>query len=183
MAPFFGLATPCIPHAGERSRHSHLIRSTFLGTSPRGEIHHFPDKGLGTSAAYKNNDLRCNANFYVYDLGHSFIPEGTESDIVRETFLESEDNIFEYARRGELSHLRRLSPSGLMTHFDAKSPRFLMSIFEYVAGGELRVSWLFVTGTRQHFFKIRYTCPASQPTAAGEALRRLVTSFFEANAD
>jgi hypothetical protein len=28
------LATPCIPHAGERSRHSHLNRSTFLGTSP-----------------------------------------------------------------------------------------------------------------------------------------------------
>ena len=31
---FLGLATPCIPYARERRRHSHLNRSTFFGTSP-----------------------------------------------------------------------------------------------------------------------------------------------------
>ena len=37
VAPFFGLATACIPHAGERSRHLQLIRSTDSGTSPDDE--------------------------------------------------------------------------------------------------------------------------------------------------
>lgn len=149
----------------------------------RGEIHQYPDKGLGTSVSYKNDDTQCFADFYLYNLGLLRIPDGVESDIVRQNFSDSENGLVEYARRGDYVNLRRITPLGLVTHLGPRTHPFLTSVFEFVAGRERRVSWLFVTGTRQHVLKLRYTCLASHLDLGKEALGRLITSFFEANAD
>lgn len=159
------------------------LGSTEFKEFIRGEIHQYPDKGLGTSVSYKNDDAQCFADFYLYNLGLSRIPDGVESDIVHYNLSESESNIFEYERRGVYQNVRRITPPGLVTHLGPRTHPFMTSVFEFVAGEERRVSWLFVTGTRQHVLKLRYTCHVSHLKLGKDALGRLITSFFETNAD
>ena len=177
------LAQPAYMHPDSGYLFPAYLGSTDTKEFVRAEIEHYPDKNLGTRVSYKNGIAGCFADFYLYNHGHSRIPDGPESDVVLETFSESEANIFEYARRGVYDNLRRLTPPGEVTPKYFESPPFRMSIFEYEVSGELRVSWLLVTGSRQHFLKIRCTCLASESRQAIDATTRLITSFFEANKD
>jgi len=156
----------------------------------RTEIRQYPDKRLGVSVTYYNEIFRCFATLYLYTLGLAHLSDGPESDAVKMQFSASESNIFEYGKRGDYGDLKRASAPGEI--FQPKSlfqsgasiPRFRMSTFEYVSDGDRRVSWLLLTGTRQHYLKIRYTCPATSAfrvEAAKTFLERLITSFFEEN--
>jgi len=170
-------------HAETGYRFPVYLGSTDTKEFFRGEIEQYPDKGLGTRVNYKNDILRCFADFYLYNLGLSRIPDGGLSDIVDHNLLESESNIFEYERRGVYHNVRRITPPGIPTRLGPGSLLFRMSIFELEIGGEPRVSWLFVTGTRNHVLKLRYTCPAIHLKLGKDALDRLIASFFDANVD
>lgn len=128
------LAQPVYEHPESGYRFPVYLGSTDTKEFFRGKIHQYPDKGLGTSVSYKNDILQCFADFYLYNLGLSRIPDGGLSDIVDQTFSDSENDIFEYARRGVFADLRRITPPGLPITLGPESLLFRMSIFEFVAG-------------------------------------------------
>ena len=63
------------------------------------------------------------------------------------------------------------------------TPRFRLTTYEYRfnAKNEQVASWLLVTGARQHFIKVRYTCAASKAGEGNRALESFLIAFFNAN--
>lgn len=156
-----------------------------LGVFSRKEVHRFSDRRLGVSVAYVARGMGL-LDFYVYDLGLSPIPDGPDSDRARTAFVSAVRDVREAVRRGYYSHLAVTSEPGQTMQPRPGMPRFQVVTYAYTvdaANAERVVSWLLVTGARNHFLKIRYTCPASKAAEAERAVKALLVAFFEANWD
>jgi hypothetical protein len=180
------VAQPAYKHPESGYRFPERLHMPYSVVFFRIKIEQYADKRLGVLVSYQNESLRCFASFYLYTLGLAHIPDGPESEPVNMQFPAEESNIFEYGRQANYTDHRRTSLPGSTMQASPQTPLFRMSTFEYVRDGEPRISWLLLTGTRHHFLKIRYTCLATSPLRIKGAkvfLERLITSFFEENAD
>jgi hypothetical protein len=154
-----------------------------IGEFTRGKVTQFPDKRLGVAVGYSAPGLGT-VNLYLFDYGLSAIPDGPDSDVVRKAFLSSERDVRELLKRGDYSDLTVTSAPGATLEVHPRAPRFNLTTYEYQVnrgGAEPVVSWLLVTGARNHFFKVRYTCPASRSREGQGGLEGLLSAFFEAN--
>lgn len=172
-------------HPASGYRFPDVLESELLDLF-RSDVTEHTDERLGVAVAY-DSGFKCFANFYLYNLGLMDIPEGPASRAVKMQFAVASGNVFRTASEDQWGNFRRTSSPNSMMQLLAGTPVFLYDTFEFVFEGRPFVSWLLLTGSRQHFLEIRYTCNAfsdwSNKTFAKLLLERAVSNFLVGNRD
>jgi len=139
----------------------------------RGPLTLFPYPELGYSVTY-HSDTGVDATVYVYHLNRSLIPDGADSPVVRE---ELERALLDVMRLNRV--LSPWFPAKVLLGcpplaWEALYVSFLM---DRLCLGWVSVSEIYLTGYRNHFFKVRCSwpqeCHRSAEPAATELLIRL----------
>jgi len=146
-------------------------------------VHRHEDPRLGVQVSYVLPGLG-KADFTVYSYAQKRIPSGVESELVRSAFRSADRDVYSLYESAQYLELKRLVPlESILEPVDGK-PEFYVAAYTYRPGREDAgrvVSWLLVTGLRNHFFKVRYTHTADEAEKGRLALGRLLAAFFEIN--
>lgn len=122
------------------------------GLLPYRFVQRYKGKGLGYSVRYQAS-RRSWGDVYVYQLGFSSNQlRGTDS-LLKRQLLRAESSIKYIVRRGLYSHFQKLR-QGVVT---MAGYRIWYGQYRYKMRGVPVGSYIYVTGYRGHFVKIRYT--------------------------
>ncbi len=125
--------------------------------------------GYGLSVGY--SAPRINATIYIYNLERDEIKDGAGTDFINLYFMQLIEDIYAIEERGFYSSVNKLSESVTFLGTGDDSQQFLKASFEYVQQKVKRRSYMYLTGSRNHFFKIRYTYHASAIADAEKMLQ------------
>ena len=146
-------------------------------------VHRHADPRLGVQVSYVLPGLG-KADFTLYSYAQKRVPGGIESEQVHSAFRSADRDVYSLYESAQYLELKRVVPlEGILKPVGGK-PEFYVAAYTYRPGRENAdrvVSWLLVTGLRNHFFKIRYTHAADEAEKGRLALGRLLDAFFEAN--
>jgi len=149
-------ALPGVAHADEKVVLLGLNFPPQVASAQRGETHNFEKEypGLGYSVEYRQPDWRIDV--YIYDLQKKSIPDGIDSDPVKQELARSKDEIYGVARSGRYT---RVDFKSDYTIPDARQkPRLLCSVFAFGRQDASDLdSFLCVTGWKNRFVKFRLT--------------------------
>jgi hypothetical protein len=174
--------------AGEEDQYVHrdtgLVFPGMLAGAHQTKVFDYGAPDLGVSIAYMFDELGM-VNFYVYTGGHPAIPDGMNSDVVRNELERAAEDIRQAANQGVYAELELISRSGDTLGLDGNHADLWMITYTALhvpTGSQPVVSRLLITGTRGHFLKVRHTAPTSHSGEAGEALKDMLREFWDANA-
>ncbi len=118
---------------------------------------------LGVSLRYEGAHL-LKTDVYVYNMGFKAIPNGIDSDVVRNHFESVTQDVFAAQRQGLYSSVVEIDGGTTLLGGPKDGLRALYKCFEYyqnpssgIVSTERRRSYLLLTGYRNHFLKIRLT--------------------------
>jgi hypothetical protein len=149
-----------------------------LGGLMKGTQKDYQNPALGVSIPYAGTN-GVTADIYIYGGGLASIPSGTNSVIVRNEFEKSAGVITAYEKMGAYQDVKRVSEAAMRLGVDEKARAMLALCFEYTVtleGKEPREarSYLFLTGYKNQFLKIRFTFPRSNAESAEKNLKTLM---------
>jgi len=129
--------------------------------------------GMGTAFHYHAPNAK--ASIYLYTAGMPQILDGIESGVMRGHFEQVVQEIFRAEKRGLYVSVSRLDADGVVVlssagHFIP----LLHASFKVSQQGTERLSYLSLTGYRNHFVKVRLT----YDSADAEATHRAVVMFL-----
>ena len=107
--------------------------------------------GFGVGVSYRSPTIK--ADVYLYTGGLPSIPDGVESTLVTQHFQQICGDIYTLEKSGSYHSVERLSEGkvSLGTHVA------LSASFSYFQDGVEQVSYIYLTGYKNHFLKIRFT--------------------------
>lgn len=118
---------------------------------------------LGVSVRYEGAHL-LKTDVYVYNMGFKAIPNGVDSDVVRNHFGSVTQDVFAAQRQGLYSSVVEIGSGTTLLGSPKEGLRALYKCFEYyqnpspgIVSTERRRSYIVLTGYRNHFLKIRLT--------------------------
>ncbi|MCE9561069.1 MAG: hypothetical protein K8U57_03340 [Planctomycetes bacterium] len=141
------------------------------------KAHVYPEAALGYSVAYTTPGLTISV--YVYDKGLAAIPTGAKSDIVRDEMKQVVADIEELKKRGQYTSVKEVGKEETIRLGEGKNaPTALRRKFEIARPkeAEARFSEAYITGYKDHFFKIRVTYVKD----GAEKSEKLIQSLLEA---
>jgi hypothetical protein len=109
--------------------------------------------GLGTTIYYNGPGIK--AIVYIYRMGIKIIPDGIESNIVKQAFDMAQANIREAARQGYYKLTSELTTSTTILDSETKLISALSASFSCQEKGEDLMSILYVFGRKNQIIKIR----------------------------
>lgn len=179
------LCAPAWAQSGYEHPGTRLVFPPRLADFEFVSVHSYEDPRLGVQVSYALPDFG-KADFYVYTYAQKRVPAGVESELVHSAFRSADRDVYSLYESAQYLELKRLLPlERILRPADGK-PEFYVAAYAYRPGredAEPVVSWLLVTGLRNHFFKLRYTHAANRAEEGRLALGRLLDAFFEANRD
>ncbi|HBC87745.1 MAG TPA: hypothetical protein DCZ94_12380 [Lentisphaeria bacterium] len=122
------------------------------------------NKGLGVGLSYRAPGI--NADIYVYDFRIKDILDGTNSETVKKHFEEVSGDIYQYEKMKKYKDVKAL---GEMEKKNMAGIDFLCRKFTYSSEGKDKESFIYLTGYKGNFLKIRITHAAKDEKLAGEA--------------
>ncbi len=179
------LCAPAWAQSGYEHPDTRLVFPPRLAAFEFASVHRYEDPRLGVQVGYVLPGLG-KADFYVYGYAQRRVPAGVESELVHSAFRSADRDVLSLSESEKYLELKRLVPlERILRPADGK-PEFYVAAYTYRPGredAEPVVSWLLVTGFRNHFFKLRYTHVANRAEEGRVALGRLLDAFFETNRD
>jgi len=129
----------------------------LAGLEKKADITDFePDyPGFGISVGYNGPGIT--VTVYLYTLGIKRIPAGPDSSILKEELQHAEGDITTMEERGSYANVKKISEGKAPLNVNGSGPVALYAYYRYTQNGESRVSYLYLTGFRNHFLKIRFT--------------------------
>jgi hypothetical protein len=119
--------------------------------------------GLGYTVAYHGPRAGAEATVYVYDLGIRDIPDGPSNAVARQAFDQAARDVL--ATEGYVGRVKITMVDRYVAESRAGEAQFLCAEFVFqMADGSAQRSYLYLTGARSKFLKIRATLPASDAT-------------------
>ena len=117
---------------------------------------------LGRAFHYGFADIK--VSIYVYNLGRAEIGSGIGDPETRESLDGAVRDVYHQGELGYYLDITVTEPRSIALETATGKQDFLWVKFTYTeVDGDLSVdknSWLLVTGHKDHFFKVRYTCAA-----------------------
>ena len=117
---------------------------------------------LGRAFHYGFADIK--VSIYVYNLGWAEIESGTADPETRESLDGAVRDVYYQGELGYYLDITVTEPRSVALETATGKQDFLWVKFTYTeVDGDLSMdknSWLFITGHKDHFFKVRYTCAA-----------------------
>lgn len=107
--------------------------------------------GLGVGVSYRSPTIK--ADVYLYTEALPSIPDGVESPLITQHFQQICGDIYTLEKIGAYHSVERLSEGkvSLGTHVA------LSASFSYFQDGVEQLSYIYLTGYKNHFLKIRFT--------------------------
>jgi len=136
---------------------SGLVFPDNLGGMERGDVANYEvtQPGLGISVGYNIGEV--NSTIYIYDLGLSNIPDGVDSNIIRNHFNEIIGEIFEAYEQGHYDAVLKISEGKTTLGNSLGSLDSLSSSLMISQHGVKRISHIYLGVYNRRFLKIRFT--------------------------
>lgn len=147
-----------------------------LGGFARGQTRDYNQPGLGWSVAYYDAGHDA-ATLYIYDLGVAGIPDGPDNDAVRQQFDQATGDVLRATGALDRDGVKLIERYGVGP---GDKTLFYCSEFEITRppdgphGGGKERSYLYITGFRGQFVKVRITVRGNDPD--NPAAPRFVTA-------
>ncbi|MBD3241672.1 MAG: hypothetical protein GF331_13865 [Chitinivibrionales bacterium] len=125
---------------------------------PKREIALYPQKELGLSVHYEDDDM-IKATFYVYSAGDDSVGDGAGSPAASSYFLRTIEEIREMHRRGRYGKARIGEHTRVPIRLGMQRLDALCAFCELSTGTLDLGSVVLVTGYRDQLFKVRFTYP------------------------
>ena len=149
------------------------------------KVTQFPQKQLGVAINYSGPGDAI-ASFYVYTGGVAKIPTGAQNAAVKREFAKTQDEMAS-AMQSRFRNVQKFMESTPDVINNGRKATLVAAAFQFhdpAPGGHRRLSWVLLTGFKNHFLKLRYTHLYDKDTDTGQqALRDLIMSFLAANQD
>lgn len=127
--------------------------------------------GLGWTIPYSSDGIK--TTVYLYGLHQGPTDEGPESEVVRAHFDEVLQGVADAVKQGQYeSATLRMR---FISHSPERGKEFLGSEYRIVQGGRSMDSYVYLTGSRGKFVKIRVTAPAD--TGGAKRAHQFVTEY------
>jgi hypothetical protein len=123
----------------------------------RSKIHIYEKESFGYSASYSTPGIV--VTLYVYNNGHSEIPDGPKSQVVKQEMKLIADGLEEAKKQGSYKSVKELGEEEIVSlgkGKDAPTARRRQFLVERTKEGE-KYSDAYVTGYKDHFIKLRIT--------------------------
>jgi hypothetical protein len=135
----------------------------------------FPDPRAGFALRYSVSEIR--VDVYIYDAGLSSVPEGTSSSTVIQEFSQTAVGL-QRAHAGLLEGTMNLSDQ---RHFGAESKvlRMLSADFVFTHQGRRYQGFVWVTGYRGRFLKVRASYPLLREASQEDPIRNFGMGLAE----
>lgn len=119
----------------------------------------FEDPRLGLGITYENEGA--SLTLLIYNAGHKEIPQGLDSELLREQFEQAKADVQEAVRQGiwGKASLEREGVVQMGSHEPTVSAR--EAAFELSKGDIVLGSYIYMTAGNNFLFKVRYTVPRS----------------------
>lgn len=155
-----------------------------LGSYRRVRIRSDPDPGVGTGITYTGWGQ---AEVFVYDMGYDAIPTGVDSTPFRQAFAHATSSLWNRTNSPPFRNGSVVLQSEPIVRMEDRIAKLRVAMFSYTRVGEdgredEMSTWLLMTAYKDHFLKLLFTHPGSDPAEPQEALRELILAFLEANA-
>jgi hypothetical protein len=138
--------------------------------------------GLGVGMAYGENQNkagRIKADVYIYDYSLKNIPDGTGTTLISQHFEQVIGDIYTQEDMGHYREVEKLSEEIIyLGDYPA-----LSATFSFFHDNIEKVSCIYLTGYKDHFFKIRFTYYKSAETYGEETLSRFLNGIGKILAD
>jgi hypothetical protein len=148
------------------------------------EILFYQNQKLGASLGY-NTPQNIIATIYVYDLGKNDIPDGIDSNIVKSAYKQALSDIKYSESVGEYQNVKLLHDEPTDISLNSREyVRFLCAVFSYDKKDKREdniqpvQSELYMTGKRNHIFKIRVTYPPKDSKYVRSQIDQLLKNIF-----
>lgn len=151
----FCLCSVCLSETYEHNETGLLFRDKIHGFTKTQVVDHEKNSpGYGVGVGYKKGNIA--ATIYIYRMGHKFIPDNIDSDVVLSQLNNDIREIISAKNAGyyDLVNIEKKDYIYLDHDKKQKAHRVLFSIS--YENREL-LSYLYLTVYKKHFFKIRYT--------------------------
>ncbi len=143
--------------------------------------HDYDEPGLGYSLRYEN-DEEFKADIYIYDMGHSHLPDGIESPEIKEAMasvVEGMEGMVKQGRYADLKELasgtRRSTPGGIPFLYSRHSYRQVGEAAEGYDG--VRLSETYLTIRKGKFVKVRITTKAEKAVGMELEISRFINQM------
>lgn len=150
----------------------------FLGDLQLAKIGRYSDMKLGHHYAYRGENVDL-CSLFVYDAGYIVLTDGIESKPVEDEFLSAKADVVKGKIIGRYKSLEMQEDKVRTVQGPGGEAKYLESDFSYISNDEPKTSFLFITASRDSFFKVRCTYPESV-SAEGE---KVVSRFMQALTD
>ncbi len=132
------------------------------------------DPRLGIGIGYCGCAAYITVTIYLYNLGQSSIPNGADSDLIIQHFQQVINDVY---TSKHYSSVVKLSERKISFDQSPESLEALSAAFSYTVDGTENLSFAYLTGYKNHFFKIRLTYPKSEETKAKPTQTRFINEI------
>lgn len=145
------------------------------------EIQVYKKKELGASLAYISPYMT--ASIYIFDLGQPIIPDGIDSDSLKQAYMQAQSDILQAESMGLFENVSKQTDESTDILFNKnQTVSLLRAYFTYDIKDEglkynIR-SDLYMTGIRSHIVKIRVTYPNLHAKDAKPQIDKLLEGIF-----
>lgn len=126
--------------------------------------------GLGLGIGYHHRALNIYADVYVYNLKMKDIPDGSDNRAVNQQWKQSESDIATQTQKGVYQNLVLIKERSQLLGSSPGAPTALLTEYTYSQKDIPKVSYLYITGYKKNFVKIRFTYPTVAKTEGEKSL-------------
>jgi len=139
----------------------------------RTKAHRYEEPGLGYDVTYRSKlGLRC--TIYVYTLGQANISEGPFGADIRQQLQQAKGDIVSAHKQGIYQKAEEISGDIVVLGESDNAPRIHRSRFRLRRFDKDWVSYIYLTGYKKHFVKLRCTLPSEQQAECEKELAKVL---------
>lgn len=155
-----------------RDEHTGLEFADIPGFQ-RDKVHRYDSPGLGYDVTYHSKQgVRC--TIYVFNLGISNISQGPSGDAVKKHFEQAKADIAAAQKQGLHQSATEISSDIVVLGDADDAPRMRRSQFKIRRFDKDWISYIYLTGYKKRFLKIRCTLPADKQAEAEKEFARIL---------
>jgi len=143
-----------------------------IGKMTGDPVKSYANKTLGVSKGYnfKRDDITICATVYIFDMGAKHIPDGINSNYVRQAYKYAKIDIDFYEKKGAYKNVNLIEETVHKTHLSENNTALSLSAkYKYIKQkpgcGTSVTSYIYVFAANDHFIKTRITMNSENKTA------------------